>query len=61
MLKIENMSITILETGMTIEEQTKIAEEILKEKVIPQNIIFEKKSKTNKLSKRLQTALKQNG
>ena len=52
------MSITILETGMTIEEQTKIAEKILKEEVIPKNRIFEKTKHTNRLSKKLRTTLK---
>jgi len=54
------MSITILETGMTIEEQTKIAEKILKEEVIPKNRIFEKTKHINRLSKKLRTTLKQN-
>ncbi len=50
----------VLITGITVKQQMKRAERILKTKVIPREEIFQKKKKNGSLSLELMRALKSN-
>ena len=50
----------VIITGVTVKEEMRIAEKILRKKVIPKDKEYQKRLSTGKISRRLRKALKSN-